>query len=201
MRSLVAGLAVLILTACATERTGPEAAGRFDNFEAVRTSDFRNYEEVQLLRPIAGEDITARIDYRPVGNRVVRERPLGERDVTGQLERLDRALRETLVDHVQLIAQDGPGVLTIKPVLTDLDANRPLMIELAQNPGLSAQSIALGAAAVRYELYEDGVLLAVVEDEDNERSFVGRVPVVGQWETATRFYRQTADRLAALLQG
>jgi hypothetical protein len=195
-------LAALVgLAGCAAGPTGPEAASRFDNFQEVATRDFRGYEQVQVLAPEAGPDVAERIGARSIGRD--RTRPLSQRDVDQKLADLRLEIERALEDQVELVEEGGPGVLTVRTVLTDLDANRPTMAELADEPGLDFNSIASGNAAARVELSEDGRLLAVIEDADNVAGLNDPtlLPPTTVWQTADRFFTQFADRLAALLRG
>ncbi|MEE4209647.1 MAG: hypothetical protein V2I43_10305 [Parvularcula sp.] len=186
------------LVACATG-TGPDAARRFTEFEAVTTSDFRGYDRVHLVMPVAGEEIIERIDRRQLGRSAIAERPLGEEDITRALTRLDGDLRRELGPVVTLVETPGPGILTIEPVLIDLDANRPTMTELSFQPQLSMMSISAGDAEVIYRFSEDGRLLATARDRDIEETLGQIPPVAGIWDTADRFFDLTARRMRALL--
>lgn len=199
LRLFAAAAASAILAACATP-TGPDATGRFDSFQSITTSDFTGYERVQILRPAISPEIAERIDARDIG-RFERERPLGQRDVDARIAELERHLRRQLGNQAQLVGQAGPGVLTVRSTIIELNANRPTQAEVAANPALSLNSIAAGDAGVRFELLEDGQLLAVIEDRDNITTINDPGVGVGVWSTANQFFGQTSRRLAALLEG
>jgi hypothetical protein len=203
MRYSLLAMAALGLAACAGGPTGPEAAERFDSFEAVQTNDFRRFEQVQVLAPEAGEEVQERIGARRSGIRGRQERPLGQRDVDAKLADLRRSIENQLENQVELTEEGGPGVLTMRVILTDLNANRPTQAELAAEPGLDFSSIATGDAAVRIELSEDGQLLAVIEDADNINNLNNFGPILpaGVWFTADRYFESLATKLADLLAG
>ena len=198
MRGTLLTAAAILLAACASA-TGPEAAGRFDKFNAVETTDFRSYERVQVLAPVAGPDVTKRIDAR----RGLRsnERVLSQRDVDAQLAGLHQDLIRAIGREAQIVGQGGEGILTIKTVVTELDANRPTQAELSDNPGLSIQSISTGRAAVEMELSENGRVLATLKDRDNVSSLADlRVQGAGIWTTANRFFASVSEKVSALLR-
>ncbi|NNU15430.1 DUF3313 family protein [Parvularcula sp. ZS-1/3] len=192
--------AVLLLAACASGPTGPEAAKRFDSFQAVQTDDFTGYSKVQVLSLSVSPEIEARVDARTIGRD--RERPISRRDLDEKLGDFRADIERRLATQAELVEEGGPGILTVRTIVTELDANRPTMAELADNPGLSIQSLATGAAAARVELSEDGKLLAVIEDEDNVTSLQDQTVLNGAiWQTADRYFARLADKLAALLEG
>lgn len=201
MRSLlISAAAALALAACATGPTGPDAAGRFDSFQAIETSDFRGYDRVQLLMPVPSAEVAARIDARTVGRSDIR--PISRRDMDAKLMDLRDDLARELGKQVRIVEQAGPGVVTVRTTLTALNANRPTMAEMADSPGLSFDSIAAGDAAVRIELLEDGQLLAVIDDRDNVTSLNDPgVNTAAIWGTADQFFRQVASKLGALFAG
>lgn len=199
MRFLIPA-AALVLAACASGATGPEAAQRFDSFQTVQTDDFTGYTKVQVLSLSVNPEIESRIDVRRVGRD--RERPISRRDLDEKLGDFRADIERRLATQAELVEEGGPGVLTVRTIVTKLDANRPTMAELSSNPGLSIQSIAVGAAAARVELSEDGKLLAVIEDEDNVTSLQDQTVLNGAiWQTADRYFARLADKLAALLEG
>lgn len=197
MRGLLIPAAALLLTACATA-TGPDAANRFDSYRTVQSQDLQSFERVQVLMPTAGPDVAKRIDARRRLNS--RERPLSQRDVDEKLARLHGDLVRAIGRNHQITSQGGEGVLTVRTILTDLNANRPTQADLADNPGLSFQSIATGDAAVTIEFLEDGQVLAVVKDRDNVTNLNDpRAQPAGIWSTADRFFDRVAEKVSALL--
>ncbi|GGY44251.1 DUF3313 family protein [Parvularcula lutaonensis] len=201
MRMLFLSAAALALAACASGPTGPDAAARFDTFQAIQTNDFRAYDKVQVLKPVPGPDVASRIDARTVGRRFDR-RPISQQDVDAKMNDLYEDLVRELSRHAEIVDESGPGIITVRTIVTDLDANRPTMAELTDNPGLSLQSIAAGDAAVRIELIEDGQVLAVITDSDNVNNLGDpRLAGVAIWETADRFFEQVARKLGDLFAG
>lgn len=198
----VAAAALVTLTACASGPTGPDAAGRFDSFEAVVTNDFTGYDKVYIKAPTAGPEIQARIGSRRLLARTRRDRPIDQRDVDKKLEDLHQDLERALGRRARLVDESGPGVLTITTVVTQLDANRPTQAELAAEPGLSLQSIDAGDAAVMITLSENGRVLARLRDSDNITSIndPGFIPVA-VWGTADQFFGQLSNKLADLISG
>ncbi|MEM1381127.1 MAG: hypothetical protein AAGH41_10940 [Pseudomonadota bacterium] len=199
MRNLFLSAAFLGLAACATGATGPDAAARFDRFTEVSTRDFTGYDQVFIAAPVAGEDIVKRIGVRIPGIR--RDvRPLSQRDVDFMLGELNGELRGAVGSVATLVDAPGPGILTIRTILTDLDANRPTQIELAQEPGLSLQSLSAGDSSITLQFLEDGTLLAEARDTDNVVSLQDQgVIAAGIWTTARQHFRQVSNKVAALL--
>jgi hypothetical protein len=200
MRLISLALLSLAVAACASG-TGPDAARRFTTFDTVTTADFRQYDRVYLERPTAAQEVLDRLDLQRLSTRSNQERPLGERDIEQALERLDEDLRRELGTVVTLVDEPGPGILTIEPVLIDLNANRPTMAELSAEPGLSFQSIAAGDAAVTYTFSEDGMTLATARDRNIDNTLAQARPIVGIWDTSNRFFDLTSRRVRALLEG
>ncbi|MCQ8186384.1 DUF3313 family protein [Parvularcula maris] len=200
MRALLLALP-LCLAACAGGPTGPEAAKRFDRFEAVETNDFRSYEQVQVIAPEAGEELQARADRRLPTRSL--EREIATRDIEYKLADLREEIEEALAREVELVEEGGPGILTVRTILTQLEANRPTQAELAAQPGLDFNSISEGRASVRIELSEDGRLLAVIEDADNVTGLNDPriLPGAGIWTTADQHFDAVARKLTALLKG
>jgi hypothetical protein len=199
MRALLLALP-LLLAACAGGPTGPEAAKRFDRFEAVETNDFRSYRQAQILAPEMGEDLADRAGRRFSTRSLQRE--IAVRDVEAKLADLREEIEAKLAEEVELVEEGGPGVLTVRTILTKLDANRPTAAELGANPGLDANSLSAGAASVRIELSEDGRLLAVIEDSDNIAGLNDPriLPGAGIWLTADQHFDAVARKLADLLR-
>jgi len=199
MRKLVASLALIALTACASTATGPGAASRFDSFRAVETRDFTGYDRVYIAMPVASDELLERRDVR----RVVRNdvRPIGDREINQMANQLFNDLNRQVGRVAQVVGNPGPGVLTIQSEITKLNANRPTQTELGREPGLSFDSIYVGDAAVTIRLLEEDRLLAVIKDADNERSLQDRsIQSFGIWDTARRQFGQVSAKLAALLQ-
>lgn len=194
---------LLVLAACVSGPTGPEAANRFNSFEAVETADFTGYDKVHLERPVAASEITDRVGRRVLLSPTRRsERPLGQQDIDENLDRLLRELTIALQDQVELVEAPGPGILTISTTLTELDANRPTQAELVANPGLSMQSISTGAAAVEIELSEDGRVLARLSDSDQVAGLADPEAQTNMiWGTANWFYSRLGRKISALLEG
>ncbi len=193
--ALFAGLALAAasLTACAT--TG-EAIDRFDQFTAQQEVDFTSYDAVYLAPVQVAEEITDRIDYRPRGA-TDRIRPLGERDIARNVERLTEEVSEDLAAVTTLVDAPGEGVLTIEITLTDLEAARPTLAELSQEPGLSLQSRALGGASADIVFKEGDKVLATAEDDYRDTDL--RDANLGTFTTAYQFYARLGSKLADLV--
>lgn len=197
MRHLIILTAFAIVAACATGATGPGAADRFDSFRATETRDFRGYDKVYLAPPVAGPEVLARVETRRLRSN---ERPIGARDITDMLGELNEDLERELGRVAELVDGPGPGILTVRTTLTDLNANRPTQTELAMQPGLTMNSIASGDSAVQIQLLEDGRLLAEIRDRDNIDTLIDQGVInAGVWVTARQHFSQVASRLAALL--
>lgn len=195
--AMTAAVSGLCLVACATP-TGPEAKSLFDSFEMTETVDLSSYDRVFIPVVDAGDEVMARIGYRPIGP-TDRIRPLSARDI----ERRGEALRDDLVREVGAVATiveaPAPGVLTISATITDLDANRPTQAELAATPSLDFDSISVGGAAVRVTFSEDGRQLAVAEDAERLTNINDPAVGVGIWTVSDRFFNRFARQMAALL--
>ena len=198
MRSALAALSLLALTACATA-TGPEAAGRFDRFDGDAAS-VAAYDRVHVAEVAVGPDVEARLKLNRLSSIGDDERPLGQRDIDRNVEALTEAVRREVSGAAQLADAPGPGVLTIALTLTRVDANRPTMAEQRANPALSFDSIALGGASVSGELREGEVVLARFEDESQLARINDPSIGIGIWTEADRYYRQLAGKLAGLLR-
>ncbi|MEM1410152.1 MAG: hypothetical protein AAGG79_05330, partial [Pseudomonadota bacterium] len=112
MRQFLLVLSCLTLLACATGPTGPDAAGRFDRFNAVETRDFTGYNRVFIATPTISSEIQARVGARTVQRSYVRDiRPLGERDIEYVLDDLEDNLRRYVGRTAKLVDAPGDGVL------------------------------------------------------------------------------------------
>ncbi|MEM9839683.1 MAG: DUF3313 family protein [Pseudomonadota bacterium] len=199
MRTILFASVALALAACATGVTGPDAASRFDRFTVVTTKDFTGYERVHIPRPAVGPDVQERIGARTRGIRND-VRPLGQRDVDAMVDRLHRDMQSAVGEVVTLVEAPGPGVLTIKTTVIDLDSNRPTQQELALEPSLSLQSLYAGESSIEFEFLENGELLAEARDTDNVVSLQDQAIIgAGIWTTAQQHFRQVSNKLAALL--
>lgn len=199
MRKLLIAATAIILGACATGATGPDAASRFDRFTVVTTNDFTGYDRVHIPRPEVGPEVQERIGTRSRG---IRNdiRPLGQRDVDMMLDRLHNDMKGTVGAVVTLVDAPGAGVLTVKTTVIDLEPNRPTQQELALEPSLSLQSLYAGESSIDFEFLENGTLLAEARDTDNIVSLQDQAIVgAGIWTTAQQHFGQVANKLAALL--
>lgn len=201
MRSIFSALALVALTACVNGPTGPDAASRFDRFEAVGTKDFTGYDKVYIPAPVASEELQARTEIFS-SNLRRDDRPIAQRDIDAKLSDLHDDLKRAVSKQATLVSAPGEGVLTIITTVTRLESNRPTQAELTRNPALSFQSFSVGAGAVDYELSENGRVLATISDTDNAPPLgAGNDGNQGIWQTVDQFFGQSSRRIADLLTG
>ncbi|MEO1042525.1 MAG: DUF3313 family protein [Pseudomonadota bacterium] len=196
MRRYVSALALALVAACATT-DGPRL-DRFDTVEIGGLSDFTAYDTVYLVPSVASDDVmeqTKLTRFRP--NEA--EQPLDEADIVRKLADFDDELKNELADKVTLVDAAGPGVLVITPVVTALEANRPDLTRAGRiYPGIT-RVFAVGDGAATFEFSVDGESLGTLSDRTNDRVLNERgfLPT-GVWETADRFFDQSARNLASL---
>lgn len=195
--TILSGLAALALTACATT-TGPEAVGRFDSFETVKTADFTSYKNVYIAPLKASSEVMDLVGYRTRGKSDPK-RPLLARDIDSQLAELEDDLRKAIGAKATLV--DSPAMastLTIEVTVTELASNRPTQADIADNIGLSMESIYRGGAAVDVRFLDGETLLATATDSnvgDTQLEFIS--PSV--WGEAKKFYLRVSDKISSLL--
>lgn len=187
--------AAALTAACATP-TGADAVSRFDRYEGETA--LKSFDAVYIAPVTASEEITRRIGYRPFGPQD-RTRPLSEREITEQRERLAKVLADRLGRDRRLARAPGQGILTVQAELTALDANLATFSELSNNPSLDPRSVSLGDAAVRVVLSEGNRTIAVIDDSVVRPNFNEPNIAAGIWITANRFYDRLADKLDGLL--
>ncbi|MEO1657020.1 MAG: DUF3313 family protein [Pseudomonadota bacterium] len=200
MYRLVTVFALSMLAACATD--GGPRLERFNTIEIGGLSDFTAYDKVHLVPSVASENVMAQTEIRFVNS--LRganqdDQPLDEADIRRKLADYDDALKGVLGDKVTLVDQPGPGVLTIRPTVTALEANRPDLTRAGRAyPGFT-RVLAVGEAASSFAFSVDGEEIGTLADASNDRVLNDRgfLPL-GVWETADRYFNQSASNLGSL---
>ncbi|MEM6912566.1 MAG: DUF3313 family protein [Pseudomonadota bacterium] len=196
MRRLIPAIALSLMAACATS-DGPRL-DRFDTVEIGGLSDFTAYDTVYLVPSVASDEVmeqTTITRFRLNENK----QPLDEADIARKLADFDDELTMELGEKVTLVDAEGPGVLVITPVVTALEANRPDLTRAGLvYPGIT-RVFAVGDGAVTFDFSVDGESIGTLADRTNDRVLNQRgfLPI-GVWETADRFFDQTARNLASL---
>lgn len=195
-KALFAAAAVFGLAACATA-VGPDAARRFDSFDASGTSDFTGYEQVYLAPVTASQALLDRVEYRRRGPSDT-TRPLSQRDIDARINDLTEDLATSLGRKATLVDGPGDGVLTVSVVLTDLQANRPTLADMNDEPGLSVDSRYSGGAAAEVTFRENGKTLAVATDSNVGQQRLDLVsPAL--WGETNQFFYGLSQKIAGLL--
>lgn len=194
---IVSIAASAMLAACATA-TGPDAAARFDSFEAADAAALQQYDRVFVAPVKASDEVRERLGYRPVG-RADTTRPLDEDDLERRLADIKEDLEGELAARGKLADAPGEGVLTLDVTVTELDADRPTQADFAAEPSLSYRSRYTGRAAADLQ-FRDGDKVVAEASDESESSFTDPVPPVGTWTEADRFAERLADKVGDLLE-
>lgn len=197
MRRLLSVFVIAVLAACAS---GSDVSRRFDSFSSKIGTNFSSYDKVHLVPSVPGPEVERLIalgQQRPRRE----DMPLGKNDVQRKLRDLDENLQQSIGQDATLVGEPGPGVLTIQPILTDLQPNRFEFTERGRQELGSFISFAIGAAAVQFNLYEDGRSVGILKDAAIPENFLNRANIpFAPWETADRFLRAVATNMGALFK-
>ncbi|MEM7741339.1 MAG: DUF3313 family protein [Pseudomonadota bacterium] len=196
MRRLIPAIALSLMAACATS-DGPRL-DRFDTVEIGGLSDFTAYDTVYLVPSVASDEVMEQTTITRFRLNEDRQ-PLDEADIVRKLADFDDELTMDLGEKVTLVDAAGPGVLVITPVVTALEANRPDLTRAGLvYPGIT-RVFAVGDGAVTFDFSVDGESIGTLADRTNDRVLNERgfLPI-GVWDTADRFFDQTARNLASL---
>lgn len=197
LRSLFfSAFAAVALAACAT--TAPGVAS-FDRASISDQSRLAQFDAVFIAPVEVGPELAKRMEVsgRPLSRRAD-DRPIAARDVQMKSNDLRQELTAAISPLKRVVNAPGDNVLTITPVLTKLQPNKPTFGDLSNDPSLSFRSVYAGGAAAEFRFSENGRSLGSVRD-----SYSGRIdenfPNQPTWSDVDRTFARWARNIAAMV--
>lgn len=127
------------------------------------------------------------------------ERPVSDNDAARKAADFHDELVDEFSDALSIAPGPGAGILTVEATITRLEANRPTIADLREQPGLSMESRYAGGAAVTVVFSEAGAPLAEVSDSYTETLDNHRIQA-GIWSDADRAFSSWARRLVDFVE-
>lgn len=166
----------------------------FDSKSISSSAKLSSFESVYIA-PVG----IALEEPRPSPRSLSGERPVSEKDAALKAEDFHEDLVDEFGDAFTLASGPGAGVLTIEATLTRLEASRPTIADLREQPGLSMESRYAGGASVAVAFSENGAPLGEVSDSYTETLDNHRFQA-GVWEDTDRAFSSWARRLVDFVQ-
>lgn len=188
MRTIRVGAA---LAFCAL---APMPAFAFDSKNISSTTTLSSFESVYIA-PVA----VALEEPGPRPGYLGGERAVSDKDAARKAADFQEDLSDEFGDSFKLASGPGSGVLTIAATLTRLEASRPTIEDLREQPGLSMQSRYAGGGAVTVVFSEAGATLAEVSDSYTETLDNHRFQA-GIWEDTDRAFSGWARQLVDFVE-
>lgn len=188
MRTIRVGAALVFCALAATP------AFAFDSKNISSTTKLSSFESVYIAPvAVALEESGSRPGH--LGG----ERAVSDKDAARKAADFQEDLADEFGDEFTLATGPGSGVLTIAATLTRLEASRPTIEDLREQPGLSLESRYAGGGAVTVVFSAGGATLAEVSDRYTETLDDHRFQA-GVWQDTDRAFSSWARQLVEFVK-